>query len=298
VTIVAAPKISIVIPTYNRKRDLLECLDSVQKLNYPSYETIVVDNGSTDQTAEAVRRHFPNVKLIVSDVNLGVTGGRNLGARNSNGEYIFFLDHDTVVDGNALSELVTVIENDYEIGIAGPVIYYYEQPKRIWAAGTSINLLTGKISFNKAGEVDAGLLNQIIEVQVLPTAFLVKREVVAKIGLFDDVYFAVYEDTDFCFRARGAGYKVVCVPTAKAWHKVPLDPREQVIGVLRRAYYVARNRIIFMRKHLKPLNFVFFFLVFVPVYALYYTFQSVKFGKLNFALNYWRGVWKGFCSLF
>lgn len=288
------PKVSIVIPTYNRKKDVLECLESLQSAKYPNYEIVVVDNGSIDGTAEAIKNHFPHIKLIMSPKNLGVTGGRNLGAKHSNGEYTLFLDHDTIVDKNMLSELVLVMQDDIEIGLAGPLIYYYEDPKRIWAAGTSISLFTGKVSFNMAGLIDVGQLEKVMNVQVLPTAFIMRREVIEKVGLFDETFFAVYEDTDFCYRVREAGYKVVCVSTARVWHKVSPDEHEQVLRVLERAYYVARNRVIFMRKHANPLNLVVFLLVFQPIYTAYYTAKVLQLDRLDCLREFWQGAFSGF----
>lgn len=287
------PKVSIVIPTYNRRKDVLECLRSLQKLRYPNYEIIVVDNGSTDGTGDAIERLFPEVKPVTSNRNLGVTGGRNLGAKHSSGEYIFFLDHDTTVDRNALNELMSVMQSDPNIGIVGPAIYYYNDPKRVWALGTSINMLTAKVSFNQGGKIDNGQFVKAIKVQVLPTALLVKREVIDKVGLFDDIFFAVYEDTDFCFRVKEARYKVSCVSTAKVWHKVSLNECEQLLGVLRRAYYVARNRVIFMKKHSPKVNFIIFLTFFMPVYTIYYTLLALKYFQPRYAVNYWRGVLVG-----
>ena len=265
-------------------------------LRYPNYEIIVVDNGSTDGTGDSIERLFHEVKLVKSNRNLGVTGGRNLGAKHSSGEYIFFLDHDTIVDKNTLNELMGVMQSDPNIGVAGPAIYYYNGPKRVWALGTSINMLTGRVSFNHEGKTDNGQFVKAIEVQVLPTAILVKREVIDKVGLFDDVFFAVYEDTDFCFRVKEAGYKVLCVSTARVWHKVPLNEREQTLGVLRRAYYVAKNRIIFMRKHAKPLNFLAFILIFQSIYAAYYTVKSLQYKRVDYLREFWRGIISGFLT--
>jgi len=282
-----------VIPTYNRREDVVECLRSIQKLDYPNYEIIVVDNGSTDGTGDAIERLFQEVKLIKSERNLGVTGGRNLGAKHSSGEYIFFLDHDTTVGRNTLNELMSVMQSNHNIGIAGPAVYYYNDPKRVWGLGTSINMVTGRVSFNEAGKIDNGQFVKVIDVQVLPTAFLVESEVIDKVGLFDDIFFAVYEDTDFCFRVKEAGYKVICVTTAKVWHKVSLNEREQQLGVLRRAYYVARNRIIFMRKHAKPLNFFSFLIVSAPIFAFYYTLQSSKYFDNSATREYYKGLLDG-----
>lgn len=288
-----ASKVSIVIPTYNRREDVLECLLSLKRQDYPNYEIIVVDNASTDGTAEAIKQRFPDMKLVKSQKNLGVTGGRNLGAKHANGDYVLFLDHDTVVDGRMLFELTSVMHNDSSIGLAGPIVYYYDDPRRIWAAGTSISLISGRISFNFADAIDHGQFNNTMEVQVLPAALLVKKEVLNKVEPFDDTFFAVYEDTDFCFRVREAGYKVVCVPKAKIWHKTPLDRRVQALWVLSRAYYIARNRIIFMKKHVGNLRLALFLTIFLWVYALYYILKSFQFMKMRYAVDFWNGIIDG-----
>jgi GT2 family glycosyltransferase len=286
------PLVSVIIPTFNRKNDLLSCLNSIKDSTYTNLEIIVVDNASTDGTYDAVKETFPNVKLIRNEKNLGVTGGRNRGAIESKGDYLLFLDHDMVIDRQMIEELLKVLESDTSIGVAGPVIYYYDEPSKVWAAGTSIDILTGKVRFNTFDSSEVNI-NEPFDVQVLPAAFMVKRDVLHKVGLFDDVFFAVYEDTDFCFRIKEAGFRVVCVPKAKAWHKVPTDLKEQELHVLSRSYYIARNRIIFMKKHAKPINFIVFLTLFVPIYAVYYTWRSLRHWKLRFISEYWKGLFDG-----
>jgi GT2 family glycosyltransferase len=136
--------VSVIIPTFNRKDDLLSCLNSLKNSTYPNLETIVVDNASTDGTYDAVKQIFPNVKMVRSEKNLGVTGGRNRGAIESRGDYLLFLDHDMIVDRRMIEELLKTLKTDPKIGVAGPVVYYYDEPSKVWAAGTSINMLTGK----------------------------------------------------------------------------------------------------------------------------------------------------------
>lgn len=290
------PKVSIIVPTYNRRTDVLECLQSLRKLNYTDYEIIVVDNGSTDGTSDAIEKLYPEVKLVKSRTNLGVTGGRNLGAKHSNGEYIFFLDHDTTVDGNVLIELWNVIESDPLIGIVGPAIYYYSDPKRVWALGTSINMLTGRVSFNHEGTVDRGEFVKAMDVHVLPTAFLVKREVMNKVGIFDDTFFAVYEDTDFSFRVKEMGYRVLCVPTGKVWHKMSPDKSRSVPSVLSRAYLVSRNRIIFMKKHSS--NFPAFMVLFLPLYLIYYCLHAFCSSRMDWVKSFLKGTVSGIAVAF
>ena len=282
------PLVSAVVPTLNRKDDLLHCIESVIDSSYENIEIIVVDNASTDGTGEAVRQLYPNVKLVRLGENTGVTGGRNVGARMAKGEFILFLDHDMIVDKELVKNLVNALKSK-SVGAAGSIIYYFDEPKKIWAAGTSINMLTGKISFNNIVIDDRAYA----EVQVLPAAIMVRREVLEKVGLFDGIFFAVYEDTDFCFRVKEAGYKVVCVPNAKAWHKVPVDEKLQELHVLSRSYYIARNRIIFMKKHASRKNLIIFLTFFVPIYVAYYTWRSLRRWKFRYGMDYWKGVLDG-----
>lgn len=289
---IKSPKVSIVIPTYNRKDDLIECLESVTNLDYLEYEVIVVDNASTDGTYAAVRKKFPRFRIITNKENSGVSGGRNIGLRSvdSCSEYILFLDHDVVLSTNLLSELLKVIVTSSKVGIVTPKIYYYSHKKIIWSAGTSINLVSGRVSFNGGNEVDRGQFDKIRDVQVAPAVILVKRGVIEKIGGFDEIYFATYEDTDFCFRARKSGYRIVYVPGTWAYHKIPLDWPESMNRLLSRAYYVGRNRLIFMRKHSKyfPL-----FLMFLPVYFFYYSWLSLRFRRVKEIGNFCKGTMAG-----
>jgi GT2 family glycosyltransferase len=291
------PLVSVVIPTFNRKNDLLECLTALLNSSYGNIEIIVVDNASTDGTNEAVKRMFPKVKLIRNKRNEGVTGGRNRGAIEAEGDYILFLDHDMIVDKQMVGELMKIIEADPKVGMAGPIIYYYDEPSKVWAAGTSINMLTGKVDLNILNSDKTGR-GEPFDVQVLPAAFMVGKEILNKVGLFDDVFFAVYEDTDFCFRVREAGYRVLCVPNAKAWHKVPVDAEKQDLHVLSRSYYVARNRIIFMKKYAESVDFIVFLILFVPVYAIYYTLRCLRRWRPSFIKEYWKGLLDGFRKSF
>ena len=289
---IKSSKVSIVIPTHNRKDDLIECLVSVMSLDYPEYEVIVIDNASTDGTYKVVKKKFPQVKIITNKENSGVTGGRNIGLKNADdrSEYILFLDHDIVFNENLLSELLEVIMSNSKIGIVTPKIYYYSHKNVIWSTGTSINLLSGKVSFNGGNEVDHGQFDEIKDVQVAPAVILVRKEVIEKIGGFDGIYFATYEDTDFCFRARKSGYRVVYVPRAKAYHKIPLDWSESMNRLLSRIYYIGRNRLIFMRKHSKYFTL---FLIFLPVYFFYYAWFSLWFRKVNEIRNFCKGTMSG-----
>jgi GT2 family glycosyltransferase len=284
------PKVSVVVPTYNLKKILLECLESIVNQNYPNFEMIVVDNASTDGTAEAVRKKFPKVKFIKNPKNLGVTGGANAGMKKATGDYICLVDHDNILEYNMLSEMVNLAESNPKIGVVAPKIYYWENRDIIWAAGTGMNLLTGENIFR--GGKDIGQYEKVEEIQVAPANFLVKREVIKKVGLYDDVFFVSYEDTDFSFRVRKAGFKILYTPKAVCYHKIPLlDKKTGKQRWLFRAYWTARNKIIFMRKQ-SP--FFPLFVLLYPVWFCLYTYQAIRYLNFPALLNFYKGMIAGF----
>lgn len=282
--------ISVIIPTYNSWKTLESCVQSILNQKSKPYEIIVVDNASTDNTSKKIKKIFPEVKLVTLKRNFGVTGGRNAGLKKANSivDYYIFFDHDMVADKNMLDELVKVAESSENIGIMTPKIFYWTVKKRIWAAGTGINLWTGQVLFR--GGYDVGQYDEICEVQVAPAVLLVKKKVVDKIKGFDNKYFATYEDTDYCFRAKRAGFKTYYTPYAMAYHKISPERKDEAERLLSRAYWVGRNRIFFMRDFGK--NFLIFSL-FIPVFSLNYLVLSIKYGSLKDFVLYMKGVFDG-----
>jgi len=283
-------KVSVVIPTYNLKDILLECLESVFGQDYPDLEVIVVDNASVDGTADAVAEKYPQVNLIRNSENLGVTGGANTGVEEATGDYVWMVDHDNILEPNMLSEMVKLAESDPKIGVVVPKIFYWEPKDVIWAAGTGMNLLTGENIFR--GGKDIGQYEKVEEVQVAPANFLVKGEVIEKVGLYDNVYYISYEDADFSLEVKKAGYKIVYTPKAVCYHKIPLlDKKAGKKRWLSRAYWTARNKIIFMRKQ-SP-YFPLFVLLY-PVWFSIYTYQAIRHRNLDALKNFYKGIFDGF----
>lgn len=283
-------EISVIIPTYNSWKTLKDCLHSILKQSLKPREVIVIDNASTDDTSIKLVKDFPSVKLIKLPINNGVTGGRNTGIKKAIKEisYFFFFDHDMVADKNMLKELVKVAEQDSNIGIVTPKIYYKGDKKRIWAAGTGINLWSGQVLFR--GGKDIGQYEKIEEVQVAPAAMLVKKEVIRKIKGFDGKYFATYEDTDFCFRSRKSGFFTFYAPKAIAYHELSTNPADEADRLLRRSYWVGRNRILFMKDFGKSF---FVFSLFLPVYLLYYLKLAIRYKRIGDWINFIRGIFDG-----
>lgn len=272
--------VSVIIPTYNREKEVLICLESLQKIDYKNCEIIVVDNASTDKTVEKIEKNYPQVKLIRLLQNMGAVGGRNKGLKKAKGEYFCFLDSDNVVDKHFLTALVELAESNKKIGIVGPKMYYLKEPKRVWFVGARINLITSRTFFPGRDAVDVGQFEQVKNTFHVPNCWLVKKEVVEKIGPMDEIYFMSYGESDWAERARKAGFKVLFCPQAMVYHDIEkgADIKEHVLvrGSPQRTYFFARNRIIFMKKFASRLNFLLFLLIFNNLFLLLHFFIFFK----------------------
>jgi GT2 family glycosyltransferase len=248
----SVPKVSIVVLNWNGLENTLECIESLSKINYPDYEIIVVDNGSLDGSAQALKDPRYKITLLENSENIGFSAGNNVGIHHAlrlGTDYVFLINNDTVVDPDVLSILVDESKRDVRTGIIGPKIYNYYEPGKVWFAGASIDWKTGESLHLSHEEIDNGKLNSVIEVDRLTgCAMLIKRVVFEEIGLLDPDYFLYFEDVDFCVRARKAGYKNICVQYAKVWHKVSMSTRAKEGSPLH-TYYHNRNRLIFLEKH-------------------------------------------------
>lgn len=221
------PLVYIILVTWNRKDDTLECLRSLKNITYQNYRILVVDNASIDRTQEAVKQEFPDVEYIYNQTNLRYGGGNNVGIRfalEHGAEYVLILNNDTTVEPNFLTHLVNAAEKNSQVGLAGPIIYYYDQPNRIWYAGGNISWWQGWLSHRGIREIDAGQYQKDEPTDFITgCCILAKRNVIETIGVFDESYFIYGEDTDWSIRASRAGFTLLFVPTAKVWHKLSVS---------------------------------------------------------------------------
>ena len=181
--------VSIIIVNWNEKEMLRKCLESIKSntIYYP-YEIIVVDNNSNDGSQEMIKMYFPWVKLIENKENLGFSRANNIGIKTSKGEYVLLLNNDTEVKKGWLMNLIEFAENNKKFGVVGPKLLYQDG---------SVQQLKGYPDTSK--EVDF----------VTGAAFLIKREVINKVGLLDEGFSPIYyEDKDYCMRVLKAGYKI------------------------------------------------------------------------------------------
>ncbi len=247
------PKVAIVIVSWNGKEDCLACLSSLRDLLPPLPSILLVDNGSTDDTAGAVAERFPEVKIITSSVNLGFSGGNNLGIERALAEgadYICLLNNDTEVDPNFLEELLLVAVKDPRAGILGSRILYHNRPDRIWSQGITVNRISGRIYTTYNNLKDSGVSGVITEADAVSgAAMLLKSEMLREVGLLDEDYYLCFEDVDLCLRAGRKGYRTITVPSSRVWHKVSGSMGGEYSEMT--VYYATRNHLLVGRKQLK-----------------------------------------------
>lgn len=251
------PKFIIVVLNWNGKDDCLECLQSVERIEYPNFEIVVVDNGSTDDSVPAIRMRFPSVTLIETGENLGYAGGNNVGLREAvtaGADYVLLLNNDTVVDPHILRAFLSAAESFPKGGMFSGKVYFYSEPTKIWYAGAKwsaerstfthvgYQLLDNTNEFNRVEETDFAQ----------GCALLVSVETINRIGFLEERFFVNYEEIDWSYRARAVGFKCVFVPQAKVWHKISASFGGTESPV--RRYFLLRNRLLWGSRHLPPMK--------------------------------------------
>lgn len=258
--------VSIIVVHYNNSDDTDECLKSLTKLQSNNFDftVYVVDNASQERYVLPVKLPKKKFKLITSTSNLGFTGGNNLGIytaiEEQNSEYILLLNNDTVVSPHFLEALLKSAEQNADIGILSPKIYFaknYEYHKVygqkdlgsiIWYAGGSIDWRNLLVFHRGVDEIDRGQFDdQETSDFATGCCMLIKREVLEKIGYLDKKYFLYLEDTDLSLRAKHVGYQLRFVPDSVIWHKNAGSTGGS--GSKLQQYYQLRNLLLFVVRY-------------------------------------------------
>jgi len=303
--------VSIIIPTYKREKSLIRTLKSIDNSTYKDLEIIIVDMGnSTKQIEKLINVELSEkVKVIKGHEDMYVSGAINESIQHANGDYILICADDVVLEKDTIQKLVDVLLSYADIGIICPICYYLKDPKRIWWAGSKVNMWTSRTYFY---ERDLPLPNtEIFDTDSFTTVALIRKELFydkdGKLFFVDQREFPIHnEEADFSFRAKMRGWRVCVTKNAKAYHDIPPPEEESDLARLfhvhteRRAYYTARNRIIFHKKYSKWWQFLFFILMFNWLFTLYYVMRVILLGskrpfkeRLRIAKAYLKGVMDG-----
>ncbi|MEX2007825.1 MAG: glycosyltransferase family 2 protein [Candidatus Levyibacteriota bacterium] len=241
-------KVFTVILTFNNEKTIPVLLDSLFPFK-SRFKVIIADNRSTDKTLQQIKK-YNFVKLIKNKKNLGFSAGNNVGIKyafKKGADVIFLLNPDTVLPKNFLKnfqEGTELLLNSNAVGIIGPKIY--DEKGKLWSAGGTIDERRYSAKLTGYGSVDVGQYNANIDLDyVSGTAIFIKKEVFEKIGLLKEDYFLYYEDVDFCFRAKKAGFKLAIDPNITITHNASSSVGKNS-SVMQ--YYMARNHMLFVER--------------------------------------------------
>ncbi len=286
------PLISIITVNYNGLEHTLGMIASFQKVTYPNFEIIVVDNASSEDP-KAIKQAYPEVKLLINEVNQGFAGGNNRGLEAAEGEYFFLINNDTEVAPDVLDVLLQRCLISPKVGMVCPKIYYHESPNTIQFAGyTKINPLTGRGKGIGYQELDKGQHDAPkVTAFAHGAAMFIPKSVVEEVGMMAELFFLYYEEMDYCERINRAGYEIWYEPGTFILHKESMSVGK---NSLLKTFYMSRNRWVFLRRNVA---YPQFFLT-----AVYYMLVAIPRNLFRFASRkewkHMKAYWTGFMSSF
>ncbi len=267
-------KISVIILTYNRVKDTLDLLGSLENQNFEDFEIILVDNNSSDETVQKVNEKFPTVNCIEIKYNAGVPGGRNVGIKNARGDYLIFVDNDADVGPNFLEDIESTFKSESRAGVlAFRIVNYYtrEIDKTTWVWDTTL-----------LNNEEFKLVHKFVG-----AGFAIRKDVIKQVGILWDDLFFMHEEKDFCMRLLRTNHRVFYTPRIEVYHKV--SPEKRYESNDRTFYYAIRNDFwIYIRN--VPFYDALKHLVYLCISALPYSIKRKSFGY------YMRGVAEGIFS--
>lgn len=246
-----SPDISFITVCYNGLNDTCKLIESIKKtIHSVSYELIVVDNASVRNEAQELQSHYPEIKAIRSEQNLGFAGGNNIGIRQAAGKYIFLINNDTFIEEDGLAYLTERLESNPKTGAVSPKIRFAFPPRNIQFAGFTplsyVTLRNKSIGFGcpDNGEFDIPHPSPYLH----GAAMMLKKEAIEKAGLMSESYFLYYEEMDWCVKLSRAGYELWYEPRCTIFHK-----ESQSTGQASplQTFYITRNRLLFAQRNLQ-----------------------------------------------
>ncbi len=230
------PKVSIITVNFNGMRFLRDFLESIKNLKYKNCDLIFVDNASTDGSVEHLRRYWPEIKVMDNKENLGFSVANNIAADEANGEYLFFLNNDTRIHPEAVSELINKMSLNPSLGICGCKIMSYDGNK-FFHTGIGVDIFGFPVACGKTFYAEG-------------SALMIRSQLFKAVGGFDPAYFMFHEDIDLAWKVWLSGYQVAAISEAVVYHSVgasaggtPLITEGQYKSTYFRRYFSERNNI-------------------------------------------------------
>lgn len=239
-----------IILNYNNASDTIECIRTIENIDYSNYRIVLVDNASTDNSEEILRETFPEHHFIQTHKNAGYAKGNNIGieyAIQDGAEYVCILNNDVLVEPDFLTKLVGYSEKNPKVGVVGPRVCTYEDTTILESAGSIVDMNRGAVTRLYNGESETTVYGKTVSCDYVGGAcMLIRSTLIQEVGMIPDLYFLFYEENEWCIKIRNAGYSIVCVADAKVVHKGSASINK-VSGLSE--YFMYRNLIIFMKRN-------------------------------------------------
>jgi GT2 family glycosyltransferase len=292
------PGVCIIVVNWNNPTDTIECISSIRMLDYPNLELIVVDNGSSDNSVERIRQEYPDINLMETGENLGYAGGHNFALKSAllgESKYFLLLNNDTIIANDLVTHLVKALLDHPEAGFATPMILEYYAPEQIFCLGCLLDIKKVEGIRLHAGEHMESHDWKSDQVDFADgSGLFFDRRLVDAIGMMDEEYFVYYEETDWCIRARKAGFKIITVPKARMWHKVSATTKKASPIV---TYYMTRNALRLTKQN-SPFWSALQSRAVVVIRSFWWFFSDLRHGNRQRALSRLEGIRDFFRSTF
>ena len=281
-------KLAIIILNWKQYELTIKCLSSVYKSKFKDFEIVLVDNESNTEKLKNLLKNFKKIKVFQNDENLGFGAANNIAinyAIQNNFEYLMLLNNDTEVDENFILPLLNIINNDNLIGAVQPLIMNYNNKNSIWSAGGYVNKFFGYTSTNKNSNGNLKLD------WITGCCMLLKTDLIKKVGLIDENFFAYYEDVDWSLRIKDLGYSLKLVNTSLVYHygSKSSENSSSEGSLSPKVHYLNfKNHLYLLRKHNKKFN-----LLGLILYQFIKLFFYSTYFILRFRFNKLKIIYKG-----
>lgn len=291
--------VDVVVLNWNGLEDTLRCLESLSRIQGGAckIDILVVDNGSDEDPTAVIMSQFPRVEVLRLADNLGFAGGCNAGITRAlarNARFICLLNNDATVEPDFLQPMLKSFELEKSLGVVSPVIRRAEPPNEIEFAGGIICYALGRFSARRS--IPSRSEPLIFCDYASGCCMVIKRRILEEVGLFDETFFAYFEDTDYSIRARAHGFQVACCLASSIRHKGSASTRsglaEGTTSPMKH-YLVARNRLILIRKHAPLMQRAFFLFFIQPLLVTYYLIGFLLRRRKDKARAFIRGILDG-----
>ncbi len=282
-------QIGVIIVLYNKIAPVKKAINSVFNAfildkNF-KITIILVDNSEKNRISASLEKIFSDKQdlslvFIKNPVNEGFAKAVNTGikfALKEGADYVFLLNDDAWIDTHCLKYLTESIKNYKNVLLAGPTIFYAREPSRVWSAGGYFDKLLSRIKMPFKNKIIKK--ENLVKLPVQPVDFLtgcalmIDSRAFEKVGLFDETFFLYAEDLDYCLRVKKAGYKIIYVPFAFAWHDIHIEKGRTSPFVM---YHLAKSNVVLRKKHFNKIYFAYYMILHVFLYTPFRIYQILR----------------------